>query len=70
MADRATLCAEMGHPGVTHNPTADKTWCICGARTYPGRADTVDRHLACCDGPLSATPKATAEPATRQEALL
>lgn len=48
-------CAEMGHPGVTYNPMQGpngKTWCLCGQVTYPGRTADVDRHLACCGGPL------------------
>ena len=34
-------CADHGHPGAAYNPLGDKTWCLCGARTYPG--DAVDR---------------------------
>lgn len=56
MADRHQLCADMNHPGVTHNPLYNRTWCLCGAVIYKGRPDTVDEHLACCGGPLSRTP--------------
>ena len=41
----AETCAILGHPGVTHNPWLARTWCLCGARTYPGRPATVDQHL-------------------------
>ena len=49
-------CADHGHPGAAYNPLGDKTWCLCGARTYPGVA--VDRTVsslgpADCGGVLS-----------------
>ena len=47
-----TTCASLNHPGVTHNPLLDRTWCQCGDRQCDGRPDTVDQHLACCGGPL------------------
>ncbi len=50
---RPDLCAEHGHPGVTHNPLHDRTWCLCGDVTYPGCPITVHDHLACCNGPLT-----------------
>lgn len=46
-------CAGLGHPGVTFNPWALTTWCLCGQHTYPGRPTTADDHLACCGGPLT-----------------
>lgn len=46
-------CAGRGHPGVTHNPWHDRTWCLCGLHTYKGRPSTVDDHLTCCGGPLT-----------------
>ncbi|AEJ92980.1 hypothetical protein SEA_NERUJAY_87 [Mycobacterium phage Nerujay] len=46
-------CPGMGHPGVTYNPLYDRTWCLCGARTYDGQPATVSEHLACCGGPLT-----------------
>lgn len=49
---KRTECAELGHPGVTFNDWLDRTWCLCGEASYPGRPDTVDQHLACCGGPL------------------
>lgn len=45
-------CADAGHPGVTFNEWLDRTWCLCGATSYPGRPASVDEHLACCGGPL------------------
>ncbi|WP_159067398.1 hypothetical protein [Gordonia iterans] len=50
---RPDLCPSLDHPGVTYNAREDRTWCLCGHRTYPGRATTVDQHLACCGGPLT-----------------
>ena len=50
---RPDLCPGLGHPGVTHNPWLDRTWCLCGAQIYPGRPASVDEHLACCTGPLT-----------------
>ena len=47
-------CADMGHPGVTWNPLHNRTWCLCGAHTYDGQPASVDQHLACCHGPLTA----------------
>ena len=38
------------HPPATFNPWHDMTWCLCGAKTYPGNVAT---HAACCDGPLT-----------------
>lgn len=40
IAERDVKCAGLGHPGVTYNPNpgTDKTWCICGGKTYPGNA--------------------------------
>lgn len=29
-------CADHGHPGVTYNPWADRTWCLCGQVTRDG----------------------------------
>jgi hypothetical protein len=46
-------CPTLNHPGVTYNPLCDRTWCLCGKHTYPGRPATVDQHLACCGGPLT-----------------
>ncbi len=31
------LCASYHHPGETYNPSADLTWCLCGARIYYGQ---------------------------------
>ena len=50
---RPDLCAGHDHPGVTYNAGLDRTWCLCGQRTRPGRPTTVDDHLACCSGPLT-----------------
>jgi len=44
-----TQCADSGHPGASYNPWHDKTWCLCGAVTYPGNRF---EHVACCGGPL------------------
>lgn len=55
---RDDLCADMDHPGVTYNPWLDRTWCLCGARTYPGDAVT-HPHVACCGGPLAPDPMPT-----------
>lgn len=30
----------------------DRTWCLCGWKTYPGDR-TTRTHLACCDGALT-----------------
>lgn len=52
LAERDVKCVELGHPGVTYNnfPGVDKTWCACGAQTYPG--DVATHGVACCGGPL------------------
>ncbi len=60
MVDIATMCAGLGHPGVTYNPWEDRTWCRCGTRTYPGLSEAVGQHLACCAGPLAANPERVA----------
>lgn len=46
---RPDLCVEHGHPGVTYNPWADATWCLCGEVVRDGDQAT---HAACCGGPL------------------
>ena len=43
------LCEEHGHPGVTYNPWAGRTWCLCGRVVRDGNHFT---HAACCGGPL------------------
>ena len=48
-ADRATACAQLGHPGATYNPLLDKTWCACGQVIRDG--DHFE-HVTCCGGPL------------------
>lgn len=46
------LCPLFFHPPATYNTVMDRTWCLCGQKTYPGdRASNA--HLACCDGPLT-----------------
>lgn len=35
---RPDLCGGGGHPGVTYNPWADETWCLCGAKITAGNA--------------------------------
>lgn len=46
---RPDLCAHHGHPGCTYHPQLDRTWCLCGERTYRGNQDTwLDKN----DGPL------------------
>ncbi|HVX57389.1 MAG TPA: hypothetical protein VHA37_06680 [Candidatus Saccharimonadales bacterium] len=52
VSENPARCADLGHPGVTYNPGEDKTWCLCGQVTYPGKPAMVDQHLACCGGPL------------------
>jgi len=47
---RPDLCEAHDHPGCTYNPRLSKTWCLCGAVTYPGDQAT---HADCCGGPLS-----------------
>lgn len=49
---RPDLCADHGHPGVTFNPWAGRTWCLCGEVTYDGDQAT---HADCCGGPLETT---------------
>lgn len=49
-------CPELGHPACTYNSWSDRTWCLCGERTYTG--DAVERvgdalSSAHCGGPLS-----------------
>ena len=53
LEERDRKCAELGHPGVTFNnvPTVNRTWCVCGAVTYPG--DHAVHGVACCGGPLN-----------------
>lgn len=46
------LCPAFFHPPVTYNERMDRTWCLCGRKTYPGDA-TSTPHLACCDGALT-----------------
>ncbi|MDQ0726838.1 hypothetical protein QFZ21_001838 [Microbacterium sp. W4I20] len=46
------LCPWFFHPPVTYNPQMNRTWCLCGAKTYPGDC-TTETHLACCDGALT-----------------
>lgn len=53
------VCAEHNHPGSTYNAAMGKTWCRCGAVTYPG--DAVDWALTRNDGPLSPWRKASKE---------
>lgn len=31
------LCPWFFHPPVTYHPQLDRTWCLCGRKTYPGR---------------------------------
>lgn len=50
LAARHAKCAELGHPGCTHNEREARTWCLCGTVTYPG--DQAIPHLSCCGGPL------------------
>lgn len=46
------LCPMFLHPPVTYNPWCDRTWCLCGQKTYAG--DVTSRpHLACCGGALT-----------------
>ncbi len=49
---RVDLCSTLDHPGVTYNPWADKTWCLCGALVRDGN-QVAEPHAACCGGPLS-----------------
>ena len=46
----AATCEDRGHVGATFNPWDNKTWCLCGYRTYPGNVAT---HDDCC-GEVSA----------------
>lgn len=55
------LCPYFLHPGVTYNQWLEQTWCLCGAKRYPG--NTVRNHLACCEGALT-------EPTNRKTRLL
>jgi hypothetical protein len=48
-AERAALCAQLGHPGACYNEALDKTWCACGAVIRDG--DHFE-HVTCCGGPL------------------
>lgn len=48
--ERNSLCGRLGHPGATHNPWLDRTWCACGQRAVDGQA--IVPHVACCGGPL------------------
>ena len=45
-------CAELGHRSVTFNEWLDRTWCLCGEMSYPGKPETAAAHLVCCGGPL------------------
>ena len=47
---RSDLCPAHEHPGVTYNPSQDRTWCLCGDVTRDGNQAT---HADCCGGPLS-----------------
>lgn len=46
------LCPYFFHPPVTYNPWTDRSWCLCGRKTYPGQCES-RIHLACCDGALT-----------------
>jgi hypothetical protein len=51
-AERARVCAELGHPGATFNPwfgPDGQTWCACGQVTTAGNTAG---HITCCGGPL------------------
>ena len=44
------LCPLFFHPPATYNPWLDRTWCLCGSRTYPGDHSTL---IATGSGPLT-----------------
>lgn len=46
------LCQYFLHPPVTYNPWIDRSWCLCGQKTYPGEC-VVKIHLACCEGAMT-----------------
>lgn len=48
--NRPDRCARYKHPGVTYNPWADETWCLCGDRRVPG--NHVDWDFKGSDHPL------------------
>lgn len=44
------LCPVMFHPPVTYNARLDRTWCLCGRKSWIG--DVAMHGVACCGGPL------------------
>lgn len=44
------LCPLFFHPPATYNPWMDRTWCLCGSKTYPGDHATL---IACGHGALT-----------------
>lgn len=44
------LCPFFFHPPATYNPWMDRTWCLCGRKTYPGDHATL---IACEYGALT-----------------